>query len=120
MNAEPVIVVTGFEPFGSHTINPSGELAKEMDGRRVGACVVRGAVLPVEHTAATAITTRLLSETDPMAVLQLGLAEGRARIGLERGTQPAVGTEPESGHAGGPVDLRRPSGGDSRACLGYR
>ena len=43
--AEPVILVTGFEPFGAHTVNPSQELAKILDGRRIGNCAVatRGA-----------------------------------------------------------------------------
>jgi pyroglutamyl-peptidase len=79
-----VILVTGFEPFGQHSDNPSRELAKAVDGRRVGGQDVRGSVLPVHHSEAAVAVERLVSELDPMAVLHLGLAEGRARIGLER------------------------------------
>lgn len=79
-----VIVVTGFEPFGAHSVNPSAELAKAVDGRRVAGALIRSAVLPVEHGAATALTTRLIAEHDPLAIVHLGLAEGRARIALER------------------------------------
>lgn len=79
-----MILVTGFEPFGQHTDNPSRELAKALDGRTIGGRPVRGSVLPVHHADATAAVERLLAELDPMAVVHLGLAEGRARIGLER------------------------------------
>jgi pyroglutamyl-peptidase len=82
--AEPVILVTGFEPFGSHTVNPSQELAKILDGRRVGNCSVAGAVLPVHHLDASRHVAVLLGEMAPVAVVHLGLAEGRARLALER------------------------------------
>jgi pyroglutamyl-peptidase len=79
-----VILVTGFEPFGTHPDNPSRHLAKAVDGRRIGAHDVRGVVLPVHHHEAAPIVDRLLVEPPPAAVVHLGLAEGRARIGLER------------------------------------
>jgi pyroglutamyl-peptidase len=82
--AEPVILVTGFEPFGSHTVNPSQELAKILDGRRVGNCSVAGAVLPVHHLDASRHVAVLVGEMAPVAVVHLGLAEGRARLALER------------------------------------
>jgi len=81
---QPVILVTGFGPFGLHAGNPSEDLAKAVDGREVAACVVRGAILPVHHDAAGRHVARLIEETDPIAVLHLGLAGGRARVALER------------------------------------
>jgi len=82
--AEPVILVTGFEPFGTHAANPSQELAKILDGRRIGRCAVAGVVLPVHHAEASRHVAALLGELQPVAVVHLGLAEGRARLGLER------------------------------------
>jgi pyroglutamyl-peptidase len=82
--AEPVILVTGFEPFGSHTVNPSQEVAKVLDGRRIGSCAVATAVLPVHHREASQHVSLLLGELAPVAVVHLGLADGRARIALER------------------------------------
>src|SRR5881296_2254450 len=78
------ILVTGFEPFGAYSVNPSEGLAKAMDGRRFGACETRGAVLPVHHADAATRLAALLTETDPVAVVHLGLAAGRARVALER------------------------------------
>ena len=81
---EPVILVTGFERFGPHTVNPSQELAKLLDGRRIGNCAVAGAVLPVHHFETARHVSLLLAEMAPVAVVHLGLAEGRARLALER------------------------------------
>jgi pyroglutamyl-peptidase len=82
--AERIVLVTGFEPFGSHADNPSAELAKAVDGRRVGDLRVRSAVLPVLHAEAAPRAAGLLAEHAPVAVLHLGLAEGRTRLALER------------------------------------
>jgi len=78
------ILVTGFEPFGTDTLNPSQEVAKAMDGRRFGGVVTRALVLPVEHEAARASVVATLDEPGLEAVLHLGLAAGRARIALEQ------------------------------------
>jgi pyroglutamyl-peptidase len=61
------ILVTGFDPFDGDAVNPSGEVAKRLDGRVIGDRVVRSAMLPVQ-----------------LGVVHLGLAGGRARISLER------------------------------------
>jgi pyroglutamyl-peptidase len=78
------ILVTGFEPFGPHAANPSEQLAKAVDGRTVGAGLVRGAVLPVAHASARAAVAALLDDVRPRVVIHLGLAGARARIALER------------------------------------
>jgi pyroglutamyl-peptidase len=82
--SQPVILLTGFEAFGGHAANPSGEVAKALDGRGVGGSVVRAAVLPVDHAAAGPRVARLVDELAPRAIVHLGLAAGRARIALER------------------------------------
>jgi pyroglutamyl-peptidase len=79
-----VILVTGFEPFGGHAVNPSEGLAKALDGRVVGARAVRAAILPVHHREAAARAVALVDELRPDAVVHFGLAGGRARVALER------------------------------------
>jgi pyroglutamyl-peptidase len=79
-----MILVTGFEPFGTHTANPTEGLAKAVDGRRVGDVDIVGQVLPVHHADAVRRITAALAETRPSAVVHLGLAAGRARVALER------------------------------------
>src|SRR5262247_4102602 len=81
---ERMILVTGFEPFGTHTENPTEGLAKAVDGRRVGDIDIVGEVLPVHHADAARRITTALAETRPSAIVHLGLAAGRARVALER------------------------------------
>jgi pyroglutamyl-peptidase len=78
------LLVTGFEPFDGDGVNPSGEVAKLLDGRLLGDCVVKGLILPVQHEAARARVAPLLEAPGLGAVVHLGLAGGRARIALER------------------------------------
>ncbi len=82
--AQRHILLTGFEPFDGDTVNPSGEVAKQLDGRVIGDCVVRSVILPVQHEAARAVVAPRLDAPDLVAVVHLGLAGGRARISLER------------------------------------
>jgi pyroglutamyl-peptidase len=84
MSKEPVILLTGFEPFGPHKVNPSGEVARALDGHTVGGTRVRSLILAVHQTGAAATLEPVLVETDPLAIVQLGLAAGRMRIALER------------------------------------
>jgi pyroglutamyl-peptidase len=78
------ILVTGFEAFGGGSVNPSAEIAKRLDGRRIGGWEVRAAVLPVHHVSAASAVQGLLRDCDPVAVVHLGLAAERAQLALER------------------------------------
>jgi pyroglutamyl-peptidase len=79
-----VVLVTGFEPFDGASVNSSAEVAKRLDGRRVGDSEVRAAVLPVHHLGAAAAVKSLLDTHAPIAIVHLGLAGERAQIALER------------------------------------
>lgn len=79
-----MILLTGFEPFGTYKDNPSAEVAEALDGRRVGDDTVRSAVLPVHHARAAAVVAQLVQDSTPRAIVHLGLAGARARIALER------------------------------------
>ena len=61
-----MILLTGFEPFGTYTENPSADVAKALDGRAVGASLVRSAVLPVDHSRAAARVAELVDEARPI------------------------------------------------------
>jgi pyroglutamyl-peptidase len=82
--SQRAILLTGFEPFAGLALNPSSDVAKALDGRVVGDAVVRAAVLPVHHAEAAPRVAQLVDESDPFAILHLGLAGGRARLSLER------------------------------------
>jgi pyroglutamyl-peptidase len=44
----PIALVTGFDPFGGETINPSLEIARALDGEIVAGHRIVGAGLPTE------------------------------------------------------------------------
>ena len=78
------LLLTGFEPFDNDSVNPSGEVAKLLEGASLGSYSVRSLVLPVRHEAARERVAPALDEPGLAAVVHLGLAGGRARISLER------------------------------------
>ncbi|HEX2113460.1 MAG TPA: hypothetical protein VHM01_03565 [Alphaproteobacteria bacterium] len=77
-------LVTGFEPFGGHGINPSAELAKKIDGKTVAGTEVVGCILPVDIERIDGAIAALLNEIDPVAVVSLGLFAGAPVVQLER------------------------------------
>jgi len=66
-------LITGFESWGKGRRNPSGEAARALGGH----------VLPVSYCRAGREISRLIRTTRPDAIVMLGLAEGRKKIGLE-------------------------------------
>jgi Pyrrolidone-carboxylate peptidase (N-terminal pyroglutamyl peptidase) len=78
------ILVTGFEPFGGDSRNPSGETAVALNGRVLSGHVVRGAVLPCVFGDSLRELRRLLAEVAPAAVVCLGVAADRDAITPEQ------------------------------------
>jgi pyroglutamyl-peptidase len=78
------ILVTGFEPFGGDTINPSAEVAQALHGRAIGGVPVVGVVLPCAFGVALDVLRRALDAHRPRLVLALGLAASRSCFSLER------------------------------------
>ncbi len=77
------VLVTGFEPFGGETINPSWLAAQRLPDS-LGGCRVEKLLLPVEFGASGRLLCRRLDELRPKAVLCLGQAGGRAALTVER------------------------------------
>lgn len=84
MSPEPTILLTGFEPFGGETINPSWEVARALDGERIAGARIVARQLPCCFGEASARLRDLLGETRPGWVLALGQAAGRSDFSIER------------------------------------
>ena len=78
------VLLTGFEPFGGETINPSGEIARQLHGMVIARHQVVGALLPCVFGAAIAELKAQLRHTQPALIICLGQAGGRADITPER------------------------------------
>ena len=73
------VLLTGFEPFGKATLNPSGEIVKQISGDNIVT-----AILPVAYTQSAERLLALIAEHNPDVVICLGQAEGRTHVSPER------------------------------------
>ena len=80
----PRILLTGFDPFGGETINPSWEAVRSLHGRRVGGHLVVAHQLPTEFAASLRQLRAAMRELKPAIVLGVGQAGGRTQLSLER------------------------------------
>jgi pyroglutamyl-peptidase len=78
------VLVTGFEPFGGETVNPSGLAAQALDGKVIAEHRVTGAVLPCVFGRSLLMLLRAMRRVKPALVLCVGLAGGRSGISVER------------------------------------
>ncbi|MCA9919627.1 MAG: pyroglutamyl-peptidase I [Anaerolineales bacterium] len=77
-------LVTGFEPFGQSSINPSEQVVQQLATMQFGDFEVATAVLPVHRTRGPEGLRTAVTQTNPDAVVCLGEAGGRAAISIER------------------------------------
>lgn len=77
------ILVTGFEPFGGESVNPSWQavslLPEAIDGVRVERCLV-----PCEFRRAIEVVADEIERCKPSIVLSVGQAGGRSHLSVER------------------------------------
>jgi pyroglutamyl-peptidase len=78
--SEPVILVSGFEPFDPPWGNSSGEAARALDGRVVAGARVAGIVLPVVYGEAGRALAAEVARVRPRAIVCLGMADAPLRV----------------------------------------
>jgi pyroglutamyl-peptidase len=83
-SSQPVVLLTGFEPFGGEATNPSAEAVRALHGRVLAGCRVEARVLPVVFGGALEALRAHLRELNPCLVIATGLAGGRKEVSLER------------------------------------
>lgn len=80
----PRILLTGFDPFGGETVNPSWEAVRTLHGRRLAGHQVVARQLPTEFARSLVVLKAALREVRPAIVLGVGQAGGRSRLSIER------------------------------------
>lgn len=78
------ILITGFEPFGSSTINPSEQVVLALRDQTIGGAQLLTAVLPVDGQRAPQVLLETLQSGQPDGVLCLGEAARRSVLSIER------------------------------------
>jgi pyroglutamyl-peptidase len=85
MNASlPRILLTGFDPFGGESINPSWEAARALHGRRIGGHRVIALQLPTAFADSLRMLRASVRELAPVILLGVGQAGGRHQLSIER------------------------------------
>lgn len=80
----PILLLTGFEPFGGERQNPSWEVARRLDGKTIGGLEIKAMRLPVSIGPAIRRLPESIDKTNPAVVLGLGQAGGRPMVSIER------------------------------------
>jgi len=82
--ANKKVLLTGFEPFGGASFNPSGAVVQAIAKRGINGVEIVTAILPVEFKRSAEMLVELISSHRPDVVISLGQAEGRDFIGPEQ------------------------------------
>jgi pyroglutamyl-peptidase len=82
--ADKKVLLTGFEPFGGASFNPSGAVVQEIGRHGIDGVEIITTVLPVEFKRSAEILIDLIKTHQPSVVISLGQAEGRDFIGPEK------------------------------------
>ena len=83
MSYDPVILVTGFEPFFGNPLNPSWEAAKRLPDEVLGCRIVKRE-LPVEWFECSKKLEEYVREFHPRAVISAGQGYPRPPVLIER------------------------------------
>jgi pyroglutamyl-peptidase len=78
------VLLTGFEPFGGDSFNPSGAAVRQVAASWTGSAELVVDVLPVAFAGAADRMRELIARHSPDVVLATGLAGGRTAVGVER------------------------------------
>lgn len=77
------VLLTGFEPFGGETRNPSAEIVECLPDK-IGGAEIRKLILPVVRGKASAAVREAVENIRPDVILSIGQAGGRGEISVER------------------------------------
>lgn len=80
----PRLLLTGFEPFGGNSINPSWLVAQALHGSHVDGVQIQSQCLPCVFGDAIGVLQAAVRQHRPVAVLALGLAASRPVLSIER------------------------------------
>ena len=78
------VLLTGFEPFGTHLVNPSELLARSLEGRVVAGRATAVRIFPVETRTLRNRIDAAIHEVQPEFIVGTGFSAGRVAVGTMR------------------------------------
>ena len=83
-DSEKFVIVTGFEPFGNHKLNPSQFISENLSGLTLNNASIVGITLPVNYSDSINELIAKIKEYEPILIICLGLAANYDYIGIEK------------------------------------
>ena len=80
----PIILVTGFAPFGGESVNPSWQAAQRLEGWACRGREVAVREIPCAFSASIEALAEAVADLRPEAIIAVGQAGGRADLSVER------------------------------------
>lgn len=111
MESRLKILITGFEPFGGETENPSWEAARLLNGMSVSQCVLVSVQLPCVFSKSLEVLENALKLHQPQMVIALGQADGRSDVSIERVAINVCDARIPDNEGAQPVDVAVVQGG---------
>ena len=105
------VLITGFEPFGGETVNPSWEVVKQLDGAIIDDCRVVARQLPCVFGESLSVLNAAIDALQPSVVLAVGQAGGRVDVTVERVAINIDEARIPDNHGQQPVDVAIVEGG---------
>ncbi len=78
------VLLTGFDAFGTTTVNPAGSVARKLDGLTINGATIVSKIVPAVFFESIEFVKAAIAEIQPDVVLMLGEYGGRAMITVER------------------------------------
>jgi pyroglutamyl-peptidase len=105
------ILLTGFEPFGGQSLNPSWEVARALHGQTMQGAQIVAVQLPCVFAQALPALQQALTQHLPDIALALGQAEGRCDFSVERVAINVMDARIPDNAGAQPVDVPVVAGG---------
>ena len=81
--SNPIVLITGFEPFDVYDVNPSQLIAEELDGQVIEGAEIVGIVLPVDFEKSVENVTTAIDDYNPILIISIGLSARARFINIE-------------------------------------
>lgn len=100
-----IVLLTGFDPFGGETVNPSWEAVRLLHGETIAGHRIETAMLPTAFVRGASALLDALDRYRPVLTLCVGQAGGRSHLSLERVAINTIDARIADNDGARPIDI---------------
>lgn len=105
MSPSRTVLLTGFDPFGGETVNPSWEALRLLQGDTIAGHRIETAMLPTAFVRGASALLDALDRYRPALTLCVGQAGGRAHLSFERVAINTIDARIADNDGARPIDI---------------